>query len=488
MGHLGAQEVFVLPAHFDVVIVGGGLCGGSLALALSALPVQGTRLRVCVIDRKELRTSTRVLEGQTPRSSHHAGMVPESRDDEDDDIHKVGGRAFAIAAASWDLLEQLGIADYLTEQSQPIREIRVLEQGGKAGEFVHFSADSDQNHDEKTAQCFGRMVESHRLRAAQLALLEEAVAKEKITYFGGYDIEGVEEQFGAVAITAKPRLGLNESTLSVEEHEEKTTSPERIEIKASLFVACDGGGSTFAQQWGIPTINYDYQQHAVVCTVAHRNDHGATAVEGFFASSSLDLGKKTLDTGRKFGGAIATLPLLGRRSNIVLTVSHAQKELLLALSPQEYLAFLKSLLDDWLDIAETTPPLAYPLRLKYAKKAGIGRRIVLGDAAHLIHPIAGQGLNVGLRDVIALSRLVMEAQQAGIDLGSNWLVRRYESQRAFDSATTAIATHSILRVFGNEATHAKQVRGWGMRTVNHIGRIKALMVNRATGAAALQND
>ena len=401
-------------ARYDIVIVGGGLVGGCLALALAQRTTQSTSLRICVVERGSIPTAP-------PRSPE--GLPAE--------------RSFAIAQTSWEFLESLDVAALLAEESQPIRHIRVLEEGGLPGHFVHFDALGGQD--------FGRMVMASQLRDTLAAAFLEQVQAGRIALIEGVEIATEQDEFAKIVLRARGH--------------------DREEfLHTSLVIASDGGQSVFARKWGIPEITHDYQQSAIVCTVAHANPHQAVAVEGFFAP----------------GQAIATLPLPGNRSNIVLTLAQPAADEFIALSAPQQLAYLQSRLDNWLDITHASVSRAFPLHLRFARRLHATRRALLGDAAHAIHPIAGQGLNLGIRDASVLATLISNAAKSGIDIGNPTVLERYNTLRLGDCARTAMATHSILRVFQNGSTQAKNLRALGMRAASSAP-IKKLMVGQATG-------
>jgi 2-octaprenyl-6-methoxyphenol hydroxylase len=240
-------------------------------------------------------------------------------------------------------------------------------------------------------------------------------------------------------------------------------------IRARLLVAADGARSKLRALAGIRTVNWSYGQSGIVVTVGHEREHEGRAVQHFLA-----------------GGPFATLPLAGRRSSIVWTEPTTEAERLVALPPAELHAELEKRFGLKLgEIEVLSPPRAYPLGFSIARSF-VGERLALvGDAAHLVHPIAGQGLNLGLRDVAALAECVAEAARLGLDIGAPDVLARYERWRRFDTMAMGFSMDVLNRLFSNQSDALRLLRDIGLGLVERTPRLKRFF---ATEAAGLSGD
>ena len=249
-----------------------------------------------------------------------------------------------------------------------------------------------------------------------------------------------------------------------------TASRSRVDVgdtaplAARLLVAADGARSKLRERAGIATHGWDYGQSAIVTTVAHERDHGGRAEEHFLPA-----------------GPFAILPLTGRRSSIVWTETDAA-ERIIALPDDEFHAELEKRFGLHLgDIAVVGPRRAFPLGLQVARTF-IGERLALiGDAAHVIHPIAGQGLNMGLRDVAALAEAIVDAARLGLDPGGPDVLERYQRWRRFDTMTMGVATDGLNRLFSNRSDVLRLVRDVGLGLVERIPALKRVFIREAAG-------
>ena len=388
----------------DVLIVGGGLNGPALALALAQ---EG--FRVTLVD---------------------ALPMPERTAPEFD------GRAYALALGSRRLLAAIGIWDRVADHAQPMLEIKVSD--GRAGEgaspwMLHF------DHAEIEEGPMGHMLEDRFLRRA---LLEAMEASDRITHLAG---ESVQDQ----DVGARARVTLASGRT----------------LEAALLVGCDGRRSGTAARAGIGRTGWDYGQTAVVCAVGHEKPHGGIAHQFFMPA-----------------GPLAILPLPGNRCSIVWSETSARADELMALDDTDFLAALRPAFGSFLgDISLAGQRFSYPLDLTLAQSLIAPRTALAGDAARGVHPIAGQGLNAGLRDVAALVDVLSAARQRGEDIGARAVLERYQQWRRFDTATLAVATDTFNRLFSNNNPLARSLRDFGMGAVNALPGLRRRFIREAAG-------
>ncbi len=389
----------------DVVIVGGGLNGPALALALASGGV--------------------------------SSVVVDARVREDHDDPEFDGRAYALALSSRRMLEALGLWKGLAPKAQPINEIKISD--GRAGEgaapwFLHF------DHDEIDEGPMGHFVEDRYLRAA---LLDAVDAHPLIDHRDGVAVTG-QETGGAAA---------------------RVTLEDGSALSGALLVGCDGRGSLVASRAGIRRTGWDYGQTGLVCAVSHERPHHGIAHQFFMPE-----------------GPLAILPLTGDRSSIVWTEDRDRAAWVNGLGDAEYLDVLRPRFGDFLGgIALTGARFSYPLGLSLAERF-IGPRLALaGDAAHGIHPLAGQGLNLGLRDVAALAETVVAARRRGQDIGAADVLSGYQRWRRFDTAVLAAATDGINRAFSNDNPVLRFGRDLALGLVNRAPSLRRALIREAAG-------
>jgi 2-octaprenyl-6-methoxyphenol hydroxylase len=346
------------------------------------------------------------------------------------------GRASAIARSGWNLFAVLGLGPDLDGKAQDINQIMVagadLDRG--AGPlFLHF------DH-AQTGGPMSRMIENRHLRFA----LYQAVARQPRLRLLAPD--------AAVSVTPSGsgvRLGLQ--------------SGESLEC--ALCVAADGRDSPLRAQFGVRVTGWSYEQTGIVATVRHARPHGGVAYELFLPS-----------------GPFAILPLPGDRSSIVWTERTASAAAYLDLPPEGFAAEVaKRFGDQWGPIAIEGPRWSYPLRTHLAGSYVAARFALAGDAAHAIHPIAGQGLNLGLRDVAALAETVIDAARLGLDIGAGTVLERYQRWRRFDGLAMAAACDGLNRLFSNDIAPLKAVRNLGLGAVNSVGPLRRFFMRQAGG-------
>jgi 2-octaprenyl-6-methoxyphenol hydroxylase len=389
----------------DILIVGGGLNGPALALALAQ-----SGLTVTVID--ALPNTARKLAD-------------------------FDGRGYALALASKRLLASLGVWEKVAENSQPMLEIKVTD--GRAGEgpapwMLHF------DHAEIEEGPMGYMLEDRYLR---IALLDAMESESRITQINGETVvnQSVETDHASIELASG-----------------KT-------ITGRLLIGCDGRASGTASRAGIRRTGWDYGQTAIVCAVRHERPHGGIAHQFFMPN-----------------GPLAILPLPANRSSIVWSESTARAESIMAMDEAGFLDALRPAFGSFLgEIALEGKRFSYPLKLTIAN-AFVGDRLALvGDAAHGMHPIAGQGLNAGLRDVAALAEVLTEARERGEDIASPQVLARYQQWRRFDTATLALATDTFNKLFSNDNPLLRTVRDIGMGAVNAMPGLRRGFIREAAG-------
>jgi 2-octaprenyl-6-methoxyphenol hydroxylase len=389
----------------DILIVGGGLNGPVLALALAQ-----AGFGVTIIDAAERETHL------------DAGF---------------DGRAYALALASCRLLSAIGIWDRIRDQAQPMLEIKVSD--GRAGEgpspwILHF------DHGEIEEGPMGHMIEDRFLRRA----LQDAIdAESGITHRTGVRVTAQEVDPANVSLT----LSSGET------------------LTGSMIVGADGRQSGTAERAGIGRSGWGYGQTAVVCAVSLEQDHGGIAHQFFMPA-----------------GPLAILPLTGRRSSIVWSETDARAAELMGMQEVDFLDALRPAFGSFLGgISLAGERYSYPLGLTLADSF-IGPRLALvGDAAHGVHPIAGQGLNAGLRDVAALTEVLADARRRGEDPGTAGPLGRYQQWRRFDTTTLAFATDTFNRLFSNDNPALRLVRDIGMGAVNAVPGLRTTFMREAAG-------
>lgn len=349
----------------------------------------------------------------------------------DRDTLEVGndGRASALSASSLRLFENLGLD--LTEQLQPIRDMLVTEGAPNSPWRLHFEGDGDGGD-------LGALVENPVLKAA---LIEKVLASPSIHCFRSVSVEGFEDQ---------------EDMISVQ--------TDQGAFSASLLVAADGRNSRLRKQSGITVQRFDYDAASLVTTVSHEMSHDGLAWQRIVK-----------------GGALAVLPLTGNRSQIVWSAPSNAIMAATELDAEDFLALLSEKMDSYLGKLEMIAPRqAYPLRLQVADGFSKGRLALIGDAAHVIHPLAGQGLNLGLRDAAALADGVNAAISTGQDVGVI-AVLDYDLWRNTDTRLFGLLTHVISETSNSSLSVIGHARRLGLNLTNSSSALKAAFEKRAAG-------
>ena len=347
------------------------------------------------------------------------------------------GRSYALAHASMRLLRGIGVWDAIRDKAQPMLEIKVTD--GRAGEgpspwMMHF------DHAEIEEGPMGFMVEDRHLRRAFLTAMD---GFDNITQIAGDTVTAQSTDAGGVTVTLASGLM----------------------VRGRLLVGSDGRKSGTATRAGIGRTGWGYGQTAVVCAVAHEKPHGGIAHQFFMPA-----------------GPLAILPLTENRSSIVWSETEARAAALMAMDDAAFLEALRPAFGSFLgEISLVGARFSYPLGLTLANSFIADRVALVGDAAHGVHPIAGQGLNAGLRDVAALADVIETARARGEDIGSAQVLARYQQWRRFDTATLAVATDTFNRLFSNDNPILRTVRDIGMGLVNAAPGLRRGFIREAAG-------
>ena len=349
-------------------------------------------------------------------------------------------RASAFAAGARRLFESLGVWERVSAQAEPIRAMEITD--SKLADavrpvFLSFGGEV------APGEPFAHMVANVAIQNAMTEL-----AQERGITFQADAIAKLDHGAHGVTVGLK-NGGLNDGAA----------------IEASLIAACDGGRSRLRTLAGIGVVGWPYDQSALVMTVGHERPHEGKAVEHFLPA-----------------GPFARLPLTGYRSSIVWT-EHTD-------TAQRLLAYPRALLKDELEqrfglelgaIEILDDPRAYPLGFQMARQFVAERLALVGDAAHTIHPIAGQGINIGLRDVAALAEAVTDTARLGLDIGGPDVLEQYQRWRRFDTLTMGVATDGLNRLFANRADVVRLMRDVGLGMVERVPRLKDFFIRDAAG-------
>ena len=355
------------------------------------------------------------------------------------------GRASAIAYAAFRQWRALGVGEALQPHAQRIEQILVTD-GQTPGAASHGTGpfflrfDSAEIADSSDGEPLGYLLENRHIRAA----LAQAVIEAGIEVLAPARVAGA---------TFGPR-------------EAVVTLADGRTLRAPVAVGAEGRGSVIRTAAGIGAIGWDYPQTAVVATVRLGRPHGGVAHEYFLP-----------------GGPFAILPLTGERASLVWTESRARGAALKSARPEIFHAHLQRRFGDFLgEVSVEGPVFTYPLSLQLAERLVARRAALLGDAAHGIHPIAGQGLNLGLKGAAALAEVLVEAMRLGEDIGSEVVLERYAAWRRLDTVSISLAADAFVRLFSNDNPLLRLARGAGMAAVNRIGPARRFFMTEAGGA------
>lgn len=346
-------------------------------------------------------------------------------------------RAFALSAASQHLLEAIGIWPAIAGEAQPVEGIDITDSSLTAGVRPVLLSYDNVTKDGRPA--------THIVPVGPLweALRKRASEHGAITLFAPAEATG----------------------FTVEDAGARITFADGREILAALVVAADGRKSALREAAGIKIIGWSYPQTGIVTTVRHERPHGARAVQHFLPA-----------------GPFAILPLTGNRSCITWTEAASEAKRIMALDDAGFLAEVEKRFGGKLGaVTLDGPRQSWPLELHLARRYVAPRFALVGDAAHGVHPLAGQGLNLAFRDVAALTEVVAEGVRLGFDAGNAQALSRYERWRRFDSAISAATFDAINRLFASDTTLLRSVREAGLGAVNRVPALKRFFVAEAAG-------
>jgi 2-octaprenyl-6-methoxyphenol hydroxylase len=398
----------------EVIIVGAGMAGATLALALAS-----GGIACLLIDPQPF----------------DAQLAP-----------TFDGRASAIAFSAFRQWKVLGAGDRLEPHAQRIEQILVTDgrppgAAARSPSAVWLRFDSDEIADRTEGEPLGWLIENRHIRAG----LAETVQSAGVT----------------VLAPAKVARTTSEGTVARVELEDGRV------LTAPLVVGVDGRESRVRRDMRIGALGWGYGHVGVVATVTLEHDHRGVAYEHFLPT-----------------GPFAILPLTGRRASLVWTDTAPKGAALKAARQEVFEAYLRRRFGPFLGgVSVSGPRFTYPLSLQLAERIIAPRVALLGDAAHAVHPIAGQGLNMGLKDVAALAEVLVDAARLGEDIGSEDVLARYARWRSVDNLGVALATDAFTRLFSNDHPLVRAVRDAGVAVVNRIGPARRLFMTEAGGAA-----
>lgn len=389
--------------EYDLVIVGGGLVGGSLACALT-----GQGLRIALVE-------------AVPHTAAHQPSYDE--------------RVIALALGSRRIFEGIGLWSAIAPEAEPIRRVHVSDRGHCG--FTHLGPeDSD-------GEALGYVAPARAMGAAIQAALARASDVEMLC---------------PARLLAYRRVG-EQVELEVQ------CEGERRSLRAALLVAADGGDSAVRQGLDLAVDERSYDQDAVITTVTPDRPRPGVAFERF------------TDT-----GPLALLPMTQGRYSVVWTCRREQTAELLALTDAAFIERLQARFGYRLGQFRTVAPRrAYPLKLMLTRDPAQPRVILIGNAAHTLHPVAGQGFNLGLRDVAALAEVIVQGARAGADLGGPAILADYRAWRGADQSSTARLTDGLARLFVNPWRPLRVARNLGMSTLDLIPPARRRLAARFMG-------
>ena len=407
-----------MTGQFDIIIIGGGLAGGLAAQALA---------------REEF--SVALIDAEAPDAMRAAAF---------------DGRTTALAYAAARVFRRLGLWDAIADDAEPIRDILVTDgrraspsRAGFVSSFhLHFDSKELQN-----GEPLGFIVENRALRNS----IYDAIERE-----------------GLVTLYAPARRLRTEYGKAAA----LVTLEDGRELSAPLVIAADGRFSPSRQEAGIRVNNWAYPQTGIVATVAHERPHEGVAQEFFLPS-----------------GPFAILPMTSlrvgdqqhiNRSNLVWTEAKAAAPAYLALDDAKFLDAIRARFGDYLgEVSLAGPRWSYPLAFHLAQTFIAPRLALIGDAAHAIHPIAGQGYNLGVKDIAALVETLVDARGLGLDIGALSMLETYQRWRRFDSAALAFGGDALVKLFSNDFAPLRLARDAGMGAVNALAPLRKILMKQA---------
>ena len=364
-------------------------------------------------------------------------IVLDSKDNEASVENRFDGRSYALALSSVRLLKNLNIFKDIIDKSQPILDIKILDGKlvqGPSQFSLHF--DNNEIHDGP----MGQMVEDRFIRKALFTKINK---NEQIDYKFNSKVTEHKKQSGYISVTRD--------------------NGKKLDTK--LLVGADGRNSELANRAEIKKSGWKYNQSALVCAIEHEADHNGVAWQYFMPS-----------------GPLAVLPMTGKRSCIVWTEQDANAKAINLFDETRYTKIQSARLGNFLGKFKIIGDRhTYPLELSIADRFIDERLALIGDAAHSVHPIAGQGLNAGFKDIAVLAHIIQDAHHRGEDLGSLGVLKRYEEWRRFDSAQLAYSTDLFNKLFSNENEALRLARNIGLKLLDSIPVAKRNIIKEAAG-------
>ena len=364
-------------------------------------------------------------------------IVLDSKDNEASVENRFDGRSYALALSSVRLLKNLNIFKDIIDKSQPILDIKILDGKlvqGPSQFSLHF--DNNEIHDGP----MGQMVEDRFIRKTLFTKINK---NEQIDYKFNSKVTEHKKQSGYISVTLD--------------------NGKKLDTK--LLVGADGRNSELANRAEIKKSGWKYNQSALVCAIEHQADHNGVAWQYFMPS-----------------GPLAILPMTGKRSCIVWTEQNANAKAINLFDETRYTKILAARLGNFLGKFKIIGDRhTYPLELSIADRFIDERLALIGDAAHSVHPIAGQGLNAGFKDIAVLAHIIQDAHNRGEDLGSLGVLKRYEEWRRFDSAQLAYSTDLFNKLFSNENEALRLARNIGLKLLDSIPVAKRNIIKEAAG-------
>jgi len=358
--------------------------------------------------------------------------VIEKDDIESQLLPEFDGRVSAISLGSERVLDAIGVWQYILPQAEAILDIRVVDNDSHS--FVHY------NYQDAGNEPMGHMVENRHTR---IALAKRA------------------SELPNLKILAKTQI----SNMQRDAYNAELTLSDGSLWHTPLLIAADGRHSKLRKEVGIKTIEHDYKQTAIVCTIEHEIPHQGLAIQRFLPV-----------------GPFAALPMQNNRSALVWSENIDLAPALIALNDEEFIKEIHKRLGDHLGKFKIIGKrFAYPLNMILAKRFYDRRFALIGDSAHGIHPIAGQGVNVGFRDVAVLVELISDACKLGQDIGSATLLENYQRRRRFDAMGTGAIMDGLTRLFSNDITPLRVARDLGLDIVNNAPPLKRIFMKQAMG-------
>jgi len=353
------------------------------------------------------------------------------------------GRASSLSAGSKQMLDTLDAWSAVEDHAQPILEIDITDSSLSDAirpTIIHYENTLKGGTAKEGDKPASWMVENFRMRKALLDVVD--------------GLEGIDFKAPETVVD-----------MERDDHGVLVELASGEKLRGRLLIAADGRRSRIREKAEIKTVGWQYPQLAIVTTVTHEKPHNATAVQHFLPA-----------------GPFAILPLKGNRSSLVWNETRARGKAIMALDDEAFLKELEIRFGKRLGALELSGPrMAYPMEMHLARTYIAGRLALIGDAAHGVHPIAGQGLNLALRDVAALAEVLVDSARLGLDIGAGEPLERYERWRRFDSTVSTFVFDGFNRLFSSDNAALRGIRDFGLGLVDRSPGLKSIFVKEAAG-------